>query len=175
MFHKPRWPTRPAPVRRSQIHRAAAALEAADRAQVAQGARKARPPRRAARQLELSQKVAVQFQLDHPNAFPGDSLDFLRCIYKNPDLDLAVRMDAAGRAARFERPTLAAIAVQQPPRQRLDVSALSRAERETLLPLLQKAWAWFRLNPRSKHLMTDDDLLSPEILENVYAALQVLA
>ena len=78
----------------------------------------------------------MQFQLDHPNAFPGDSLDFLRCIYKNPDLDLAVRMDAAGRAARFERPTLAAVAVQQAPPPRLDVSVLTADERRTLHQLM---------------------------------------
>src|SRR5689334_20372416 len=94
--------------------------------------------RRAAK-LELSRKVAVQFQLDHPNAFPGDSLDFLRCIYKNPDLDLAVRMDAAGRAARFERPTLAAVAMQQTPEARVDLSALSAEERAAMAGLLRKA------------------------------------
>ena len=55
----------------------------------------------------------MQFEIDHPNAFQGDSIDFLRCIYRDPDLDLAVRIDAAGKAARYERPTLAAIAVQQ--------------------------------------------------------------
>jgi hypothetical protein len=55
----------------------------------------------------------MQFQIDHPNAFPGDSIDFLRCIYRNPDLDLAVRIDAAGKAARYERPTLAAVAVRE--------------------------------------------------------------
>ena len=64
--------------------------------------------RRAAK-LELSQKVVMQFQIDHPDGFQGDSIDFLRCIYKNPTLDLLVRIDAAKAASRFERPALQAV------------------------------------------------------------------
>jgi hypothetical protein len=44
---------------------------------------------------EISAKVVTQFQIDHPDGFQGDSIDFLRCIYRNPDLDLLVRIDAA--------------------------------------------------------------------------------
>ena len=48
------------------------------------------------------------------------------------------RLDAAAKAARFERPTLAAIAVQQPLRARLDVSVLSVVEQGQLLGLMRK-------------------------------------
>ena len=39
-----------------------------------------------------------------PNAFTGDSVAFLQSIYKNPEIPLRLRIDAAAKAARFERP-----------------------------------------------------------------------
>ena len=38
-----------------------------------------------------------------PNAFKGDSIDFLQQIYKSPNFDMEIRMDAATRASQFER------------------------------------------------------------------------
>ena len=44
-----------------------------------------------------------------PGAFEGDAHAFLMSVYKNPEFDLAVRIDAAGKAIRFEKPLLAAV------------------------------------------------------------------
>src|SRR5215469_2194476 len=57
---------------------------------------------------EASQQIARQFQIDNPDAFPGDAVSLMQCIYRDPNQDLAVRLDAAKAAARFERPALAA-------------------------------------------------------------------
>jgi hypothetical protein len=40
-----------------------------------------------------------------PDAFPGDAVAFLQTVYKNPTIPLRVRLDAAAKAARFERPS----------------------------------------------------------------------
>jgi hypothetical protein len=61
---------------------------------------------------EVAAKAVERFETDHPGAFPGDAVAFLQCVYKNPNVDLAVRLDAAGKAARFERPQLAAAVVR---------------------------------------------------------------
>ena len=42
------------------------------------------------------------------DAFKGDAHDFLQAVYRNPDVPLEVRIMAAGRALRVEKPTLAA-------------------------------------------------------------------
>jgi hypothetical protein len=60
----------------------------------------------------VSQAVVAQFEIDHPDAFSGDSVDFMRCVYRNPTLPLDVRLDAAAKCARFERPTLVAAAIK---------------------------------------------------------------
>jgi hypothetical protein len=69
------------------------------------GSQSASVKKRRAVQREISNQVVAKFQADHPDAFPGDSLDFLRCVFKNPDVELSVRIDAAGKAVRFEHPT----------------------------------------------------------------------
>jgi hypothetical protein len=51
--------------------------------------------------------VADEFAEAVPDAFSGDGVAFLQTVYKNPNLPLGVRIDAAARAARFERPMLA--------------------------------------------------------------------
>jgi hypothetical protein len=61
---------------------------------------------------EAARQVVAQFQVDHPDAFPGDAVSLLQCVYKNPDLPLEVRIDAASKACRFERPALAATLVR---------------------------------------------------------------
>jgi hypothetical protein len=44
-----------------------------------------------------------------PDAFHGDAHAFLTAIYKDPQVDMPLRLDAAKAAIRFERPALAAI------------------------------------------------------------------
>jgi hypothetical protein len=61
---------------------------------------------------EVVAKAVERFETDHPNAFPGDAVALLQCVYRNPNIDLAVRIDAASKAARFERPQLAATMVR---------------------------------------------------------------
>jgi hypothetical protein len=74
-----------------------------------------------------------------PTAFDGDGVAYLQTMYRDPAVPQELRLDAAAKAARFERPTLAAIAMQQPPpRTRLDLSALTAGEQEQLLGLMQK-------------------------------------
>src|SRR5215469_7398996 len=47
--------------------------------------RGSRSPHVKARQ-EAGQEIVARFVADHPNAFPGDSVSLLQCIYRNPDL-----------------------------------------------------------------------------------------
>jgi hypothetical protein len=51
--------------------------------------------------------VAEEFAEAVPDAFPCDGVAFLQAVYKDPKLPLSIRMDAAAKAARFERPMLA--------------------------------------------------------------------
>src|SRR6476661_3735635 len=60
--------------------------------------------------------VAERLKQAVPDAFEGDGVAYLQTVYRDPHQPTELRMDAAAKAARFERPTLAAIAVQQPPR-----------------------------------------------------------
>jgi hypothetical protein len=46
------------------------------------------------------------------NAFDGDAVSFMQLIYRDPSQDISVRLDAARHAARYERPTLTAVAVR---------------------------------------------------------------
>jgi|SRR3954452_22974 len=82
--------------------------------------------------------VAERLKQAVPDAFEGDGVAYLQTVYRDPHQPTELRMDAAARAARFERPTLAAIAMQQPPRARLDVSVLNVGEQRQLLGLLRK-------------------------------------
>jgi hypothetical protein len=43
------------------------------------------------------------------DVFPGDSHAFLTAVYKNPDVPLELRILAAGKALRVEKPTLGAV------------------------------------------------------------------
>jgi hypothetical protein len=44
-----------------------------------------------------------------PEKFEGDAHDFLESVYKNPAIPLEVRIMAAGRALRVEKPVLSAV------------------------------------------------------------------
>jgi hypothetical protein len=86
------------------------------------------------------QVVAEKLKQAVPDAFEGDGVAYMQSVYRDPSFSLELRLDAAAKAARFERPTLAAIAMQQtPPRTRLDLSVLTAGEQEQLLGLMQKA------------------------------------
>ena len=52
--------------------------------------------------------VADEFADAVPDAFAGDGVAFLQTVYKDPKLPLSTRLDAASKAARFERPMLSA-------------------------------------------------------------------
>src|SRR4051794_3102516 len=61
------------------------------------------------REVEAAMEtVAAKFAEAVPDAFEGDSVAFLQTVYKNPTLPFPVRLDAAAKAARFERPILSA-------------------------------------------------------------------
>jgi hypothetical protein len=82
--------------------------------------------------------VAERFKAEVPIAFEGDGVAYMQSVYRDPSFSHELRLDAAAKAARFERPALAAIALQQPPRTRLDVSVLTAVEQGQLLGLLRK-------------------------------------
>ena len=85
--------------------------------------------------------VAEKLKQSVPDAFEGDGVAYMQSVYRDPSFSHELRLDAAAKAARFERPTLAAVAVQQMPKARIDLSALSASEREQLAGLLQKLMA----------------------------------
>tara|TARA_R110000822_G_scaffold62916_10_gene154883 strand:+ start:5974 stop:6351 length:378 start_codon:yes stop_codon:yes gene_type:complete len=63
----------------------------------------------ASKKREESVKLAAQLVAEFmPNAFAGDSHALLMAVYKNQDLPLLVRIDAAKAAIGFEKPRLSA-------------------------------------------------------------------
>jgi hypothetical protein len=48
--------------------------------------------------------VVQEFSATVPDVFAGDAVAFLQTVYKDPRIPLPVRIDAAAKAARFERP-----------------------------------------------------------------------
>src|ERR1700761_9252056 len=85
--------------------------------------------------------VAEKLKQSVPDAFEGDGVAYMQSVYRDPSFSHELRLDAAAKAARFGRPPLAAVAVQQMPKARIDLSALSASEREQLAGLLQKLMA----------------------------------
>jgi hypothetical protein len=94
---------------------------------------------------EVKAKAIEQLKIEHPDdAFDGDSLDFLRCVYRNPDFDISVRLDAAKAATKYERPSLQAVITK-------DVSSLpttSAAIEDAIASLLGKGTASVVLDAR---------------------------
>jgi len=80
--------------------------------------------------------VVAQFEATTPNVFAGDAVALMQLIYRDPSQDMGLRLDAAKSAAKFERPVLSAVAVQQAPRARVDLSVLTADERRTLHQLM---------------------------------------
>lgn len=52
--------------------------------------------------------VAEKLKGAVPNAFEGDGVCFMQSVYRDPSFPVELRLDAASKAARFERPALAA-------------------------------------------------------------------
>src|SRR5262245_20958942 len=68
-----------------------------------------RPPgRKNNRTIELEQSLA-RAVAGLPEAFEGDAHAFLTSVYKNPEIPLEIRILAAGRALRVEKPVLSAM------------------------------------------------------------------
>ena len=60
--------------------------------------------RRTVETEEAMKAVVQEFSETVPDAFAGDAVAFLQTVYKDPRIPLRVRLDAAAKAARFERP-----------------------------------------------------------------------
>jgi hypothetical protein len=90
--------------------------------------------------LEKAMQDAVA-QID--GAFDGDAHAFLQAVYRNPDVPLEVRIMAAGRALRVEKPTLTAsrstVDVHVNMADRLEAARrrVDRLDREEALPELE--------------------------------------
>ena len=67
-----------------------------------------RPPGRKNNATLAMEAAARKAAADIDGAFDGDAHAFLQAVYKNPDVPLEVRIMAAGRALRVEKPTLSA-------------------------------------------------------------------
>ena len=61
---------------------------------------------------EAMKAVVQEFSATVPDAFAGDAVAFLQTVYKDPRIPLHVRLDAAAKAARFERPMCVAKAAR---------------------------------------------------------------
>jgi hypothetical protein len=64
--------------------------------------------KRAAAVEAAMQVVAAKFRDEIPEAFDGDGVAYLQTVYRDPALPVDVRIDAAAKSARYERPALAA-------------------------------------------------------------------
>ena len=67
-----------------------------------------RPPGRKNNKTLVLEEAARKAAADIDGAFDGDAHAFLQAVYRNPDVPLEVRIMAAGRALRVEKPTLSA-------------------------------------------------------------------
>src|SRR6476620_8783811 len=52
--------------------------------------------------------VAEELKQAVPDTFEGDGVAYMRSVYRDPSFSHELRLDAAAKAARVERPTLAA-------------------------------------------------------------------
>jgi len=67
-----------------------------------------RPPGRKNNKTLALEEAARKAAADIDGAFEGDAHAFLQAVYKNPNVPLEVRIMAAGRALRVEKPVLSA-------------------------------------------------------------------
>ncbi|MCW6510967.1 hypothetical protein [Lichenifustis flavocetrariae] len=71
------------------------------------GAKNRRTAETEAAALTAAGKIALAV----PGAFEGDAHAFLMLIYKDPSQPLEFRLEAAGKAIRYEKPALASVDV----------------------------------------------------------------
>jgi hypothetical protein len=76
------------------------------------GRRPGSPNRDTTKRTAYVKAAIVRFEAEVPEAFIGDAVAFMQLIYRDPNQELSVRLDAAKAASRFERPTLAATLVR---------------------------------------------------------------
>jgi hypothetical protein len=67
-----------------------------------------RPPGRKNNKTLALEAAARKAASEIDGAFDGDAHAFLQAVYRNPNVPLEVRIMAAGRALRVEKPTLSA-------------------------------------------------------------------
>ncbi|CTQ63500.1 hypothetical protein [Roseibium album] len=67
-----------------------------------------RPPGRKNNKTLALEEAARKAAADIENAFEGDAHAFLQAVYRNPDMPIEIRIQAAGRALRVEKPVLSA-------------------------------------------------------------------
>lgn len=67
-----------------------------------------RPPGRKNNKTLALEEAARQAAAGIDGAFEGDAHAFLQAVYRNPNVPLDIRIQAAGRALRVEKPALAA-------------------------------------------------------------------
>jgi hypothetical protein len=83
------------------------------------GRPRGRPPgsrnRRTLQAEAAAQATAAAIAAALPAAFEGDAHALLMALYKNPSVDLHVRLDAAKVAIRFEKPLPAPLTAEQSP------------------------------------------------------------
>lgn len=73
------------------------------------GRRKGSKNKTSAQREEATKAMAVALEGALPNCFKGDSHALLMAVYKNEDLPLMIRVDAARAAIGYEKPKLAAV------------------------------------------------------------------
>ena len=76
------------------------------------GRPKGTPNKRTGAIKQAVAKAAERLEAEIPEAFVGDAHAFLVSIYKDPAHPIELRMEAAGKAIRFEKPALAASQVK---------------------------------------------------------------
>jgi len=96
---------------------------------------------------QAMQVMAEKLKQAVPEAFEGGGVAYMQPVYRDPSFSQELRLDAAAKAARFERPQLSAIAVQQQPKAHIDLSRLSMDEIKALVPLLRKAMGMVSTQP----------------------------
>jgi hypothetical protein len=102
-----------------------------------------RPPGRKNNKTLALEEAARKAVADIDGAFDGDAHTFLQAVYRNPNVPLEIRIQAAARALRVEKPTLTAghkqIDVRMNIGERLEAArqrvALARSTELTMLQL----------------------------------------
>ena len=77
------------------------------------GKPRGRPPgslnKRTAAAKQAAATARAHIEATVPDAFTGDAHAFLMTVYKDPRQTIELRLEAAGKAIRYEKPALAAV------------------------------------------------------------------